>query len=165
MTELMCDSLHMTEKDCGRGLNGFRMRIHLSAQIGDPDVGLARATEVHILKTTGRNVLLAWRKRGVCHEKKGVIELGVKPLANDVLRSIQANLPFYHAISQTTNNLLLDIGWELGGMKITRTGKLRFAFPNYLVFYMRLNSIHSPLLARGLKDSRTRHGGIDAEAS
>jgi hypothetical protein len=164
MSNPVRDCFHMTEKNFGRGLSRFRMRIHLSAQIRDPNMGLARSTEVRILKTAGRDILLTRGEGGICNEKKGVIELILKSLANSLLCCSQTDLSFHHAISQTTNNLLLDLRGQPGWMKITCTGKLCFAFPNCLVFYMGLNSIHSPLLARDLKDSRSWYAEIAVEA-
>ena len=140
------------------------MCVHLSTQIRDPEMGLARSTEVRILKTACRNVLLARGERGICNEKKGIIELCLKSLADSFLRCSQTNLSFYHAIPQATDNFFLDLGGQPRRMKITGTGKLRFAFPNCLVFYMGLNSIHSPLLARALKDSRNWYEEIGIEA-
>ena len=91
-------SLHLTEKDLGGGYCRFRMRLHLSAQICDPDMRTTCSADVCILKTTRCSVLLAWRERYVCNEKKGVIELCLKTLADGVLCCPQADLPFYHAI-------------------------------------------------------------------
>jgi len=160
----MGDLFHMTEKDLGRGYRGLGAGIHLSAQIGDPEVGLACLTEVHILKTARRDILLTWRKGRVSDEKKGVIELGPQTLADHVLRRVQADLPFDPAIPQTIYDFLLDLGRQLGRMKITGTGESGIAFSNCLVFHMGLNSIHSPLLARALKDSRNWYEEIGIEA-
>jgi len=159
----MGDLFHMTEKDLGRGYRGLGMGVHLSAQIRDPQVGLARLTKVHVLKTARRNVLLTWGKGGICDEKKGIIEFGLKTLADHVLCGIQADLSFDHAIPQTIYDFLLNLRRQLGRMKITSTGEFDLSFSNYLVFYMGLNSIHSPLLARGLKDSRNFYEEIGVE--
>jgi len=99
MADLFRDSLHMMKKYFGRRYKGFWMCVHLSTQIRDPEMGLARSTEVRILETAGRNVLLARGERGICNEKKGVIELILKSLANSFLCCSQTDLSFHHAIS------------------------------------------------------------------